>query len=161
MLRLPQYRRLAVLVAMVHDESAGRVTVSAGGRPKLAYALGEADARALAAGVAACARLLLAAGAREAWSPLSTVEVIRGERDLAAAAAHPVGALDPPLTATHPMGTLPMAADPARGVTDGDGRWHGVRGLYVADGSLFPTSIGGPPQITIYMVGRRAARAIA
>jgi choline dehydrogenase-like flavoprotein len=25
-----------------------------------------------------------------------------------------------------------------------------VRGLYVADGSLFPTSLGGPPQIAIY-----------
>ncbi len=161
MRRLRQYPRLAVLVAMLHDESAGRVTVSSAGRPKLSYSLGEADARALAGGIAACARLLLAAGAREVWSPLSTVDAIRDERGIAAAAAHPFRPLDPPLTATHPMGTLPMAADPARGVTDGDGRFHGVRGLYVADGSLFPTSIGGPPQITIYTVGRRAARTIA
>ena len=54
-----------------------------------------------------------------------------------------------------------MARDPRRGVTDEDGRWHGVAGLYVADGSLFPTSIGVPPQISIYTAGRRAARAIA
>ena len=27
---------------------------------------------------------------------------------------------------------------------------HQLRGLFVADGSLFPTSLGGPPQISIY-----------
>jgi choline dehydrogenase-like flavoprotein len=30
----------------------------------------------------------------------------------------------------------------------------------VADGSVFPTSIGGPPQLTIYTVGRRVARTV-
>jgi choline dehydrogenase-like flavoprotein len=25
-----------------------------------------------------------------------------------------------------------------------------VQGLFVSDGSLFPTSLGGPPQISIY-----------
>jgi len=33
--------------------------------------------------------------------------------------------------------------------------------LFVADGSLFPTSIGGPPQISIYTFGRRVAREVA
>ena len=134
---LRQYRHVAVLAAMLHDESAGRVDARRDGRPKIEYTLGDGDARALARGMAACARLLLAA-----------VE----ER--------PVSPFDPPLTGVHPMSTLPMARDPRRGVVDGELRWHGVPNLWVADGSVFPTSIGVPPQIAIYTVGRRAARAI-
>jgi choline dehydrogenase-like flavoprotein len=46
-------------------------------------------------------------------------------------------------------------------VVDEGGRHHQLAGLYVADGSLFPTSIGGPPQLTIYVTGRRVARTVA
>lgn len=155
-----RYPHYAVLVAMLHDESAGRVTVARSGRPRLAYQMNDGDARALVAGMKACGRLLLAAGAREVMVPLATPLLARSERELAALDGHRVRVLDPALSAVHPMSTLPMAADPARGVTDGRGGWHGVRGLYVADGSLFPTSIGGPPQISIYAAGRRVARAV-
>ena len=162
---LRRYPYMAVLVAMLHDETSGRVEArrrrSGGAAPVLRYRLEEADARALAEGLAACARLLLAAGAREVMVPATTPLRATSERDVASFAAHRIRPFDPPLTAVHPMGTLPMAADPARGVTDEDGRYHGVAGLYVADGSVFPTSIGGPPQISIYAAGRRAARALA
>ncbi len=160
MRQLRHYRQVAVLVAMLHDESAGRVTVDRSGRAKIRYRLGDADARALGDGIAACARLLLAGGAREVWSPYGAKQPIRTDRE-AQALARAVRPLAPPLTAAHPMGTLPMAVDPRRGVSDGEGRWHGVPGLYVADGSLFPTSLGGPPQISIYTVGRRVARTVA
>jgi choline dehydrogenase-like flavoprotein len=43
-----------------------------------------------------------------------------------------------------------MGEDPAVSVVDSTGEHHQVRGLFVADGSLFPTSIGVPPQISIY-----------
>ena len=55
-----------------------------------------------------------------------------------------------PMTAVHPMGTLAMGDDPKRAVVDSTGEHHYVRGLFVADGSLFPTSLGGPPQISVY-----------
>jgi hypothetical protein len=36
------------------------------------------------------------------------------------------------------------------GVTGQDGRYHGLNNLSVHDGSLFPTSIGANPQLSIY-----------
>ena len=57
------------------------------------------------------------------------------------------GSLD--ISSVHPMGSVPMGDDPSAAV-DSEGRHHHLRGLWVADGSLFPTSIGGPPQISIY-----------
>ena len=48
------------------------------------------------------------------------------------------------------MGGAPLGADPRRAVVDVDGRHHHLRNLYVCDGSLFPTSIGANPQLSIY-----------
>ena len=41
------------------------------------------------------------------------------------------------------------------------GRHHHVRNLYVCDGSLFPTSIGANPQLSIYAFAARTATGIA
>ena len=60
--------------------------------------------------------------------------------------------LDPVLTAVHPMGTLALGR-----VVDERGAWRGLERLWVADGSLFPTSLGGPPQLSIYAAGHKVA----
>ena len=43
-----------------------------------------------------------------------------------------------------------MGDDPKRSVTNCDGKFHHLDNLYVMDGSLFPTSIGANPQLSIY-----------
>jgi len=50
----------------------------------------------------------------------------------------------------HVMGGAPMGDDPERSVNGCDGKFHHVDNLYVMDGSLFPTSIGANPQLSIY-----------
>jgi choline dehydrogenase-like flavoprotein len=59
------------------------------------------------------------------------------------------------------MGGCAMASDDRLGMTGPDGRYHGVRNLSVHDGSLFPTSIGANPQLSIYAVSARLASALA
>jgi choline dehydrogenase-like flavoprotein len=49
----------------------------------------------------------------------------------------------------HPQGGNPMSADPKKGVVDSEFRVHGFRNLYVVDASVFPTSIGVNPQLTV------------
>jgi choline dehydrogenase-like flavoprotein len=68
-----------------------------------------------------------------------------------------------PVPATrHIMGTLRMGSDPARSVTDANGKFHDVANLYAADGSVFPTAGGMNPSLTImalaYRLGTLAAR---
>jgi len=64
------------------------------------------------------------------------------------------------LFSAHQMGTARMHAKAAHGVTDGEGRVHGVRGLSVADASLFPEASGVNPMLTIMALARRCASAM-
>ncbi len=65
----------------------------------------------------------------------------------------------------HQMGSVRMGGPVAGHPCDPDGRvrradGRAIGGLYVADGSLFPTGIGVNPQITIMALARRVARTV-
>ena len=152
------YPRLAVLTAMLHDETSGQVLVGSDGRPVLRYRLTESDERQLGRGLAACARILFAAGAREVIIPaipprrLARPAEIDG-LDLSFARPHVV-----PLTSVHPMGTMRMGEDPRSSVVRSTGEHQQLRGLFVADASLFPTSLGAPPQMSVYAFAQHLSR---
>ena len=54
-----------------------------------------------------------------------------------------------------------MGDDPARSVVDPDGRVWGWDNLYVADASVFPSSLGVNPQVTIMALGLTIGRQVA
>jgi choline dehydrogenase-like flavoprotein len=151
------YPNLAVLTAMVHDETAGEVSVGPDGRPVLRYAMTERDRKQLARGLLACARLLFAAGAREVTIPAIPPLRAASARDLDALDLSAIRPHALPLSAVHPMGTMAMGGDPRTSVVGSTAEHHQLRGLFVADGSLFPTSLGGPPQISIYAFAHHLA----
>jgi len=68
----------------------------------------------------------------------------------------------------HPLGGCPMGEDATDGVVDGLGRVYASDsgttrhdGLYVADGSIIPTSLGVNPSLTICALAFRIAEEIA
>lgn len=69
---------------------------------------------------------------------------------------NPIGGL-----VNHQLGTMRLGADPDTSVVDEWGRFHGLRNLYVADGSVLPTSGGYNPTLTIQAVAWRIAEGIA
>jgi choline dehydrogenase-like flavoprotein len=146
---MADYRHLAQFGLMVSDSSHGSVRAAAGrfgGQALIRYDLVEADVAKFRAGLARLDELLRAAGAREVHLPLP-----RG------VAPENARASDLKLMAFHPLGTVRADRDAARGVLDGDLRVHGVEGLYVADGSVMPSSLGVNPQITIMALATRLA----
>jgi choline dehydrogenase-like flavoprotein len=62
------------------------------------------------------------------------------------------------LEAFHPMSTARMGADADTSVVDTRGAIRGVEGLYVADGSVLPTSVGVNPMMTIIACATHVAR---
>jgi choline dehydrogenase-like flavoprotein len=64
------------------------------------------------------------------------------------------------LHSTHPLGGCAMGADPRNSVVDSFGRHHGIENLFVIDGSVFPTSLGVNPSLSIYALAARNATAL-
>jgi cholesterol oxidase len=67
---------------------------------------------------------------------------------------------DTVLGVSHPLGGCRMAKDSAEGVADEYGRVFGYEGLYIADASLIPSSLGVNPSLTISALALRVARQI-
>jgi len=61
----------------------------------------------------------------------------------------------------HQMGTCRMGSDPASSAIGPDHQSHTVKGLFVADGSAFPSALGTNPMITIMAMAHRASRFVA
>jgi choline dehydrogenase-like flavoprotein len=158
--RVLAYDRVASNGVHLSDSSSGRVALARDGSMRVGYKLTREDARRLAFGIARAAEIFFAAGAREVYSQVRGMPVIRpgGTGDLESTRVEPG---DLRLEAFHPMGTARMAADPGQGVTGLDGAVHGMEGLYVADGSLLPTSVGVNPMITIIAFATQVGGAIA
>jgi choline dehydrogenase-like flavoprotein len=142
---MADYRRLAQFGVMVSDSSRGSVQALAG-RPLIRYDLTDADLRRFRTGLARMRELFEAAGAREVYLPLP--DGVSPER---------ARLRDLKLMAFHPLGTARADARPAHGVIDGELQVHGVRGVYVADGSAVPSSLGVNPQMTIMALATRLA----
>lgn len=64
------------------------------------------------------------------------------------------------LGSAHVMGGCAMGEDPRNAVTDSLGRHHQLRNLSIHDGSLFPTSIGANPQLSVYGLAAKLASAL-
>ena len=65
------------------------------------------------------------------------------------------------VASAHVMGGCTMAGSAERGVVAPDGRYRDLANLSVHDGSLFPTSIGANPQLSIYAITARLASVLA
>lgn len=60
----------------------------------------------------------------------------------------------------HPLGGAPMGRNEGEGVVDSWGRVFGLPGLYIADGSVMPGTIGPNPSLTIAAFADRVADGI-
>ena len=60
----------------------------------------------------------------------------------------------------HCMGGLTMGEDKKQCLVDSQGKYHYLDNLYVFDGSVFPTSIGANPQLSIYALACKQANTL-
>jgi choline dehydrogenase-like flavoprotein len=158
--RVLAYDRIASTGVHLSDRSTGRVGLAGDGSLRVTYRLTDDDAARLTYGICRAADLLYAAGATEVYPQIAGVPTIPRER-IADLEGSPPPASRLRLEAFHPMGTARMDASPAAGVVATDGAVYGAEALYVADGSLLPSSIGVNPMMTIIAMASRVARQLA
>jgi choline dehydrogenase-like flavoprotein len=142
------------------DRSQGRVGLGNDGALRASYKLTRDDADRIHYGIARAAEVHFAAGAAEVYPNIPRFGTLK-QSDLAAFEAARLKPSELRLEAFHPMGTARIAADPRQGVCAPDGSVRGTRDLYVADASLFPTSVGVNPMMTIIAFAKQVSRGIA
>ena len=155
---MADYNRIVTAGPLVEDTGTGRVRTIPGLGTQVFYRLTDADAARLVRGVELTAAALFAAGARRMLLPFDGAPEVRSPGELRTLLARPVPKALMQVYSIHLMGTARMSEDPRRGVTDSFGAVHGVRGLFVADASLFPGPLGINPMETIVALAMRNAR---
>ena len=158
--RILAYDRIASTGVHLSDTSSGRVGLASDGSLRISYKLTRDDADKLTFGIARACEIFHAAGASEVYPQIAGIPTIAAQ-DVQRLEARPPRVHRLRLEAFHPMGTAAMDASPERGVVGTDGAVHGARDLYVADGSLFPSSIGVNPMMTIIAMASRVSSGLA
>lgn len=154
---------LALLRDGFHPESpGGTVRLRGDGTPELDYPLTPFVMDGARRALLSMAELQFAAGAREVLPVHEHARSYRRWDDARAAiAALPMRPHATRIVSAHVMGGCGLAADAARGVVRPDGQHWQVENLSVHDGSLFPTSLGTNPQLSIYGIVNRLATQLA
>jgi choline dehydrogenase-like flavoprotein len=152
-------RFLSQFGIMVSDGSRGRVR-ELRGTVLVQYELDRRDTERFKRGIEILADIYWAAGARRVYPPIAGLpELNPGDGELLR--SHRLRPEQLSLIAFHPLGTCRMGADAAQAPVDADGRLRGYEGIYVADGSIVPSSLGVNPQITIMALATRIAFKLA
>jgi choline dehydrogenase-like flavoprotein len=156
------YKHTALVGVFVADSSRGRVLrgLGPGAEPTILYDLNREDRRRLAQGVALASEVFLEAGASSVYTGLSGLPLVRSREELERLRRGDDGGGPVTPSGFHPMGTCRMGSDPATSVVGPYGETHGVKGLFVADASVFPSCVGVNPQVTIMAFATRTARHI-
>jgi choline dehydrogenase-like flavoprotein len=164
---LARYREWAVLAVLLRDRTEGVVRVPRFGAPSWEHALCDADRRHVREGVRRAAELYAAIGASEIRTSTQTPVSWRpagGERlesFLRRVDSVGYGPCKTTYASFHPQGSARMGIDPRASVCDENGAVHGTPGLYVMDGSCFPTASGVNPMLTIEALAHRNASRLA
>ena len=164
------YARSSATIVLLRERSSGRVAVDRDGNPVVSYDLEPADRQTLIRGMEETARILAAAGAVGVWTTHnSQVFAGKGEKPLTP------GDLDSfasrlrsegvkynrmMLYSAHLMGSCRMSADPSKGPTSPTGELHAVKGLFIGDACVFPTTPAVNPMISIMAMAARTAESI-
>jgi len=157
---MKNFHRMVGILVLMHDESAGEVTVNRSGKPQITYALNAKDERLCLEGMQHCAEILFASGAKRVIAPYEVPLVLEPGDDLGAITRRGLRPNEIQIASTHPQSTTRMGEDPKRSVVNSWCRSHDIPNLFVCDMGVFPTSLGAPPQITTAAIADRTAHYI-
>ncbi|MGZ3418333.1 MAG: GMC family oxidoreductase [Polyangiales bacterium] len=155
--RAKHVANLAIFGGMLHDDAGGSVHPGPfGGDPILTYRMSERDFRRIPPLLRRMSEFWFAAGARDVILP------VFGSPPLDADGVKKFPLEDVPgqkfeCSSQHPLGSCQMGVARGLSVVDPNGKVWGTDNLYLACGSIMPTSLGVNPQLAIMSMATRIA----
>jgi choline dehydrogenase-like flavoprotein len=147
---MKRFNQTMTLAVMFRDRPVGRITDSG-----FQYELAEEDRPGWLDSLQTGARIMFAAGARRVFFNSHQPLILNGPDEIESTLTLQLveqGRLQ--ITSGHPMGGCALGGDAKRDVVDSRGRSYDVEGLYIADSSILPTSLGVNPCYTVYALAR-------
>ena len=154
---IEKYKHMASFGFLISDNARGWVRSLPNGEPIIYYNLKKKEVDRFFKGIRFLTRVFLKAGAKIIYTGIPAASRITSEEELERFDQLTINRTDLDLSAFHPLGTCRMGANPEESVVNHVGEMHGVRNLFIADGSIFPTSLGVNPQETIMAFANRTA----
>jgi choline dehydrogenase-like flavoprotein len=150
---MKRFNQTMTLAVMFRDQPVGRVTPNG-----FEYTLAEGDHAGWLDSLRTGARIMFAAGGRRVFFNSHRPLILNAPEEIdTALTLDLVSQQRIQITSGHPMGGCALGGNARRDVVDSRGRSWDVEGLYVADSSIFPTSLGVNPCYTVYTLGRYIA----
>lgn len=143
---------------LIRDDSNGTISLTESGHPKVHYDLSQKDINNIAKGLQVLGEMWFDIGAQHVITGHQDATTLNSKADIPqlikAVQTNPDGLL---VASAHPQGGNRMGDDSRTCVVDSNCKVHGFKNLYVCDASVFPTSLGVNPQITVMSLATMTA----
>ncbi len=153
---LKKLGNLSVFGALVHDGPGGRLVGRFGREPLLWYRLDPEDKRKMIRAMRIMSEIYFEAGAKQVLLPIFGEPPVTSPDGLKRLDEKIPAALIESIS-FHPLGSARMGIDERRSIVQPTGETWDLPGLWVADGSIFPSSIGVNSQLPIMAMATRIA----
>jgi choline dehydrogenase-like flavoprotein len=143
---------------MIRDDNDGTVTLTENGNARVHYRLSVRDIKNMAKGLKVLAEMWFDEGAQQVITGHEDIIVLNNKDDIPklveAIERNPDGLQ---VASAHPQGGNIMGEDSKKCVVNSKCKVHGFKNLFVCDASVFPTTIGVNPQITVMALASMTA----
>lgn len=164
---MQNFRHMNGVIALLRDgftedSPGGSVSLRDDGLPTVDYPLTDALRDGLRRAFLAMAEIQFAAGAQAVLpKQLGATYYTSWAQCRAAIAGFAIEKFRTGLGSAHVMGGCAMGEDARTSVVNSAGQMHQLENVSVLDGSIFPTSIGANPQLSIYGITAKLATGLA
>ena len=159
------YDKMMSILILIHDqaEAVNRITIDRKGNRVVDYTIAPESKEAIIKALRESARIFFAAGCIKVMTPGTN------RNPILAASAKDIDNLitikqlnltKTPLSSAHPQGGARMGKNAEQAVCDTTGKVFGTNSVYVADASLFPTSVKVNPYETVMLLAKHVAENI-
>ncbi len=147
---------VAVFGGLMHDEGGGRVWTVPGREPVVTFQMSREERARMPGMIRKMAGIFFEAGAKECFLPVLGSAPVTAD-GIAKVDLERLPGRRFECTSQHPLGTCRMGSAPKGSAVDPRGRLWEADNVWVADGSIVPTSLGVNPQVTVMAMAHRVA----